>query len=111
MQFKGQAGSVVFRSSALLPNFQVNQNWLLQFPLAPDCGRYDFLYSTKLKETHMKRKTTFILFLIVLAIFTCTTYSYSDDGNPFDKETYRQNDNPFDKETYRQGPFKYETDD
>ena len=39
MQLKGQAGSAVFRSSALLPNFQVIQNWLLQIPLAPDCGR------------------------------------------------------------------------
>jgi len=40
MQFKGQAGSAVFRRLALLPNSQVNQNWLLQIPLAPDCGRY-----------------------------------------------------------------------
>jgi hypothetical protein len=39
MQFKGQAGSAVFRNSALLPNSQVNRNWLLQIPLAPDCGR------------------------------------------------------------------------
>jgi len=44
MQFKGQAGSAVFRILSLLPNFLVTQNWLLQIPLAPDCGRY------KLKE-------------------------------------------------------------
>ena len=29
MQFKGQAGSTVFRSSALLLNSQVNRSWLL----------------------------------------------------------------------------------
>ena len=39
MQFKGQAGSAVFRHSSLLPNSQVDQSWLLQIPLAPDCGR------------------------------------------------------------------------
>jgi hypothetical protein len=39
MQFKGQAGSAVFRSTSLLANSQVNRNWLLQIPLAPDCGR------------------------------------------------------------------------
>jgi len=47
MQFKGQAGSAVFRSSALLPNSQVNRSWMLQIPLAPDCGRY-----TRKKEIH-----------------------------------------------------------
>jgi hypothetical protein len=34
-RFKGQAGSAVFRSSAFLPKYVVNQNWLLQIPLAP----------------------------------------------------------------------------
>jgi len=40
MQFKGFAGIAVFRSSALLANLQVNQNWLLQIPLAPELKRY-----------------------------------------------------------------------
>jgi hypothetical protein len=40
MQFKGQAGSAVFRSSSLLPNTQIDRHWLPQIPLAPDFGRY-----------------------------------------------------------------------
>ena len=40
MQIKGQAGNAVFRSLVLLAKFSVIQNWLLQIPIAPDCGRY-----------------------------------------------------------------------
>ena len=39
MQYKGQAGSAVFRRSSLLPYSQLNRSWLLQLPLAPDFGR------------------------------------------------------------------------
>jgi hypothetical protein len=40
MGCKGQAGTAVFRSSALLPKFSVIQNLVLQTPLAPEPGRY-----------------------------------------------------------------------
>jgi len=38
MHCKGQAGSMVFRGSALLPNSLINPNWLLKTPFAPECG-------------------------------------------------------------------------
>jgi hypothetical protein len=37
---KGQAGSAVFQSSALLSKSQVNQSSVLQIPLAPELNRY-----------------------------------------------------------------------
>jgi len=44
---KGLAGSAIFRSSLLLPKYQVNQNSVVQNPLAPEFNR------NKIKESEL----------------------------------------------------------